>query len=241
MIPNREQLELELFPMDVILSVSYARDHYFKWPPWSHWPIALAIGGIKRHQGRRFGNTPYADLTHGVFFIDPDHIANCTTPRTKWSTVEQILGTKDPIMVMRHESIGPDKYVPDPHVLRWIMDSSQFPRPTGIDPSIPNPDRLIGQGYDYLELTTHLIGEVLGYDTSLIKATADVLGMGKNRMVCTVLIMTMFQRYRKIVTPMPYSRIYKTHIELSSPALLAVGEPDNQPLKVIYDEVNTAA
>jgi hypothetical protein len=151
------------------------------------------------------------------------------------------LGTKDPIMVMRHESIGPDKYVPDPHVLRWIMDSTKFPRPVGIDPSIPNPERLIGQGYDYLELATHLLGEVLGYDTTLIGEAAKYIGMGRNRMVCTVLIMTMFQRYRQIKRDGAYPRIYNTHIELSSPTLLAVGEPNRQPLKIIYDEVRHAA
>lgn len=226
------KIKVNLFPMDVICSISYAKDHYFKWPLWEHLPIAAAIGSIKRHQHRRYDQSyvyhrrarAYCNLTHAVMYIDPEHVFNVTIPRSKFSHIDEILANPDPIVILRHRAIGPDPCVSAMglHPDKTILMNTCKP--------------MIGKSYDIPELFTHLIGELLGYDTLPIKVLAKLLGIGKNNMVCSVGVRTVFEKYRQITGA--YPRLYNSLVELTDPALLAIGEADEpSPLVPWYDEV----
>jgi hypothetical protein len=190
-----------LKPGDVILTVSYAKHYY--WPPWK-WPRALAIGSIKRHQKRRYPDCEHTDATHCRLYLDPLSIFDCTTPRAKWTHIADLKG--EHVRLYRlHRTI---------RLNYWSEAEIELLR------EIAKP--LIGKKYDYAELISHLIGEVLGYDNSATKWILKFWGMGRDSYVCSTAVRAILEKYRQINGG--YERLFPELVELTAPATFECGD-----------------
>lgn len=182
-------------PADVIITVSYAKRYY--WPPWK-WPRALAIGSIKRNQGRRYPDCDLTDGTHCRLYLARNKIFDCTTPKTKWTRIGELRGEHVRLYRLRDWSDAE---------IRLLME-------------IATP--LIGKRYDYAELISHLIGEVLGYDNPATKWILKFWGMGKDSYVCSTAVRAILEKYRQDTGA--YDRLFATLVELTAPATFECGD-----------------
>ncbi len=190
-------------PGDVIMTISPASNYY--WPPWK-WPRALAIGSIKRHQKRRYPDCEYTDDTHCRLYLSRNRIFDCTVPKAKWTRVGALRGE---------------------HIrLYRLHDYDWTPAGIALLEEIAKP--LIGKKYDYAELISHLIGEVLGYDNPATKWILKFWGMGKDSYVCSTAVRAILEKYRQINGG--YDRLFSELVELTAPATFRCG---NTPFEFI--------
>lgn len=183
-------------PGDVVNTVAYPQAIPF-WQFWK-WLQRWAMSAIKRHQKRRYPDCQYTNATHTVLLLDNNEFFECTVPRSRIGQWSELEGKHLRIYRLRDWGAG------EIRLLRLIADP------------------LTHKPYDYLELLTHLVGEVLGYQTPATWLISKVWGIGKDNYVCSVGVRTVLERFRK--TSLAYPKLFWEDVELTAPATFECGE-----------------
>ena len=156
-------LEKNLKPADVINSDGEAPLLKVLIHP-IHW-------GIRSHQKEKKKKTSRYRDTHTVTFLERDKILSVTSPRAKWSNIEEVAKSRFTLY-------------------RYTKRNFTY---SDIEIMMQSAKRILGTEYDYGQLLDIYINQILGYDHIIKFRWFD---FAKKRMVCSVGSRTLMEDLR---------------------------------------------
>jgi len=158
------------------------------WASWFNLPWVVAWLGITRYQEKYFGQNADTAADHVMLYIDDQHILNAVPPCVKWSTVDELASAKLKIFRPTFYSFTPEDAA---LMIKTFESPSTYTDTDGAQQTYT----LIGSAYDYDQCADILIAGQLGKPC---QESYELLGGGKDHIVCSVATATFFEKYKQL-------------------------------------------